>query len=143
MADNQWSRRALFNAYIATGATTPLETTVLDMNGFENLLLVGIATVTSTGNRIQVLGGTATATGAGNFSQFVGETSALTTALALDVYRPVKRFAQGQLSATAASSPIRALVAIRYGGRAQPTTQDAGITLNRLYSPVSGTATAT
>lgn len=144
----QWkelSRNAVIDMYTASGATTPLETTVLDMNGFESVIFLGLSSVTNTGNQLAVLNGTASTTGAGNFSEVFSPVgaSAVTSGIYADVYRPTKRFIQGNWEASGASAPARALVAIRYGARSVPTTQPAGTTGVRMYSPGSGTATAT
>jgi len=140
MADQQWSQKSRINAYVAVSATTPLETTVLDMLGFESVLFIAQSTVTSTAQSLRMLNGTASTTGAGNFSEVVGDTSHTATGgLYLDVLRPAKRFVQGQFTASGAAG-TRGLVAIRYGAKSQPTTQDIAVgTL--LYSPASGTAT--
>jgi hypothetical protein len=144
MPDKEWSRHSLINAYTQLGTTSPVETSVLDMNGFESVLFVVAATVTSTGNQLVVKGGTATATGAGFSEVFspVGASHVVDTLYA-DVYRPTKRFIQGSFESSAASSPTVSITAIRYGGRSLPTTQEAETTGVRMYSPGSGTATAT
>lgn len=141
MADQQWSQKSRINMYTAVSATTPLETSVLDMLNFESVLFVAQSSVTSTAQSLRMLNGTASTTGAGNFSEVIGDTSHTTTGGSyLDVFRPTKRFVQGQFTASGAAGP-RSLVAIRYGARSQPTTQDAVVTGTLLYSPASGTAT--
>lgn len=144
MPDKEWSLRSRINAYAASGTTGVLESTVLDMAGFESALIVGIATVTSTAQQLFAEGGTASTTGAGNFSQYVGDASHVSTGGEfVDLYRPTKRYLQARFSASGASAPARGLVVLRYGARSMGTTQDAsGATGVRLYSPGSGTATA-
>ena len=146
MADKELSRHALINAYGASGTTAALETSVLDMNGFESVLFIAHSSVTSTANVLAVLNGTASTTGAGNFSQVfspVGASQVTTGAVFADVYRPGKRFIQGSFNTSDATGTNKGLVAIRYGGRSLPTTQEAVTTGVRMYSPASGTATST
>lgn len=137
------SRQVRINVYPASGTTGVQETTVLDMADFENVLFIAAATVTSTAQQLTMNMGTASTTGAGNFSEAIGDSSHVSTGgLYLDVHRPTKRFVQGRFTSSGASSPARAVMAIRYGARSVPTTQDAsGATGTQLYSPGSGTAT--
>ena len=145
MADKEWSRRSRINMYGASGTTVALGTTVLDMDGFESVLFIAHSSVTSTGNDIRVLNGTASTTGAGNFSEVflpAGSSGITTGAQFVDVYRPAKRYVQA-LFETTASGTQKGLVAIRYGARALPTTQDVVTRGTQAYSPASGTSTAT
>lgn len=143
MISHDLGRQVRANAYAASGTTGVLESTVFDLNGFESILAVGIATVTSTAQQLTFQMGTASTTGVGDFSEVVGDTSHTSTGGAgLEVYRPVKRFAQARFTASGASAPARGLMVMRFGARTQPTTQDvSGIVFTYLYSPVSGTAT--
>lgn len=143
MADKEWGRHARINAYPASGTTSPQETSVLDMLGFESVMLIALTTVTSTAQQLSFQTGTASTTGAGNFSEVVGDTSHTATGgLGLDMYRPTKRFVQGRMTASGASAPARGIVAIRYGARSMAVTQDtSGLVMTQLYSPGSGTAT--
>ena len=143
MPDKEWGLRARINAYAASGTTAPQESSVMDMLGFESIMAIGIATVTSTAQQLTFNEGTASTTGAGNFSEVVGDTSHTTTGgLVLDQYRPTKRFVQARMTASGASAPARGLVVIRYGARSLPSTQDAsGAVVTQLYSAGSGTAT--
>lgn len=143
MPDLQWSRRSRINGYVeSSGTSTPLETSVLDMNGFESVMFIGVSSITSTGKSVAVAAGTASTTGAGNFSDLQGAATAFTSGAAFtDVYRPTKRYVQGRFQTTAATAAARALVAIRYGADSLPTTQDAATTGIQLYAPTSGTST--
>ena len=142
MADKEWSVRSRINGYAASGTTSPLETSVLDMNGFDSVMFVGLASVTNTGQYLSFQMGTASTTGAANFSEATGNVEqTVTGAIVMDVFEPTKRFVQGRFTASGASAPARGLLAIRYGARSLPTTQDAGSLVGRFYSPGSGTAT--
>lgn len=143
MLSHDMARQVRINAYSASGTTSPQESSVLDMQGFEGILAIGISTVSSTAQQLTFQTGTASTTGAGNFSEVVGDSSHVSTGgQFLEMYRPIKRFAQARMTASGASAPSRGLVVIRYGARSVPTTQDAsGATGEFLYSPGSGTAT--
>lgn len=142
MGDQQWGQKSRINGYAASGATTPLETTVLDMLGFESVMFIGISSATSTAQHVAMVAGTASATGAGNFSETTGEVvHSVSGAVVGDWFRPAKRFVQGRFTASGATGAARAIVAIRYGARSEPTTQDAPTVVNSFYSPGSGTAT--
>ena len=123
-----------------SGATTILKTPVIDMVDAESVLFLGAATVTSTAQWLKFRMSTASASG--GMSDATGQVDHTATGLLyLDVHRPIKRFVQGIFTASGASSPARFVGAVKYGMRSQPSTQPAGTTGLRVYSPGSGTAT--
>ena len=137
---HEMSRRTLITSVVASGTTSPLETPSLDMLGFESVLFIGISSVTSTAQHLKMKMSTASATA--GMSDATGRVEqSVTGCLYYDAYRPTKRFVQGALTASGASAPARGIVAIQYGARSSPTTQPAGTTGIRVYSPGSGTAT--
>ena len=138
--DSQWSLRSRIEVTVATGTTGNLNGDIIDMasnGGFESLLVVAGASVTSTAQHLKLQVGTAS----DSLSDATGDIQHTVQGLYLDVYRPILRFARGVFTASGASSPGRAIVSIAYGARSQPTTQPAGTTGIRLYSPGTGTAT--
>ena len=140
MPDKGWSRRSEIYGQAASGTTSVLKTPVIDMLGAEGILFMAGATVTSTAQSLRFRMSTASASG--GMSEATGDTSHTATGvLYLDVHRPSKRFVQGLFTASGASSPARFVTAIKYGLRSEPSTQPAGTTGKRLYSPGSGTAT--
>lgn len=135
---NILSESVNINAYAASGATTPLNTSVLDMDGYEGVLFIAAATVTSTAQHLKMQMGTAS----GSLSDATGRVEHSVVGLYLDVFRPTKRFVQGSFTASGASSPGRAITAIRYGARNQPATMSTALVAGlALSSPGSGTAT--
>ncbi len=121
------------------GAGNVAKTPVLDMNGFESVCFIAVATATNTSNRLAMRSGTASASG--NLSDATGDVEhTVTGALYLDHFRPTKRYVQGRFSASGATSPHVGLVALMYGARSAPTTQPAETTGVRIYSAGSGTA---
>ena len=132
------SRMSAIYATGATGATTVLNGTIVDMDGFNSVLFIAFATATSTAQHLHMEMGTDTATMEDATGTAV--VHALDT-LYLDVYRPAKRYVRGVFTASGASSVYRSLVTIQYNAIVQPTTTPASTTGKRVYSPGSGTAT--
>ena len=128
---------ALITADGATGATTALNGAIVDMDGFENVLFIAGATVTSTAQWLKMQMGTATDA----MSDATGQVDHTQATLYLDVHRPIKRFVRGVFTASGASSPYRSLITVQYGARVKPTTNATTVALDTLYSPASGTAT--
>lgn len=61
--------------------------------------------------------------------------------LVLDVYRPLKRYVRCVVDRGTANAVIDDVIAIRYGARAIPTTQPAGVIDSEAHvSPAEGTA---
>ncbi len=143
MPDKEWSRRSEIYGRAASGATTIIKTPVIDMGGSapaESVLFVAGATVTSTAQWLAFRMSTASASG--GMSEATGHVDHTTTgALYLDVNRPTKRFVQGFMTASGASSPARFIVGIKYGLRSEPSSHPSITAGTRLYSPGSGTAT--
>ena len=127
-------------AYTASGATTPLESSVIDMLQWESAIAIGAATSPSTAQGMKLLMSTASASG--GMSEATGNASAIYQSMYLEVVRPIKRYIQFQWTASGTSSPARGLTVLLNGGWSLPVTQDATTTGKVLYSPGSGTATA-
>jgi hypothetical protein len=128
------------NAYNASGATTPMQTTVLDMDGYEGVLFIAASTATSTAQHLCFEMGTGSATAV--LSEATGRVEHSVFGLYLDVYRPQKRYVMGKFTSSGATGPSRALVALRYGARNKPTTMSSALMAGlALSSPGSGTAT--
>lgn len=142
MVMNRLSENTLINGVASSGTTSPLNTSVLDMDGFEGVLFMAFATATSTAQHLKVMMGTASATN--THSDATGRVEHSVFGLYLDVFRPIKRYVQGSFTASGASSPARSVVAIRYGTRSGPTSNASGDISTgslALASPGSGTAT--
>jgi hypothetical protein len=113
----------------------------LDMTGYEGCLFIGYTQATDTSNQLIALVGTATGAMTELTGPTGGEASGIVSNLYLDVFRPPKRYIEGQMrsSGTTGNSFV---MAIRYGARTMPTTQDTASWNGRTLSPaVTGTAT--
>ncbi len=140
MPDKEWSRRSVITGVASSGITGNVKTPVFDMNGFESIMFVAVASATNSSNILAFRMSTASASG--GMSDATGKVQHTSTgALVLDVRKPTKRYVQGRYSASGATSPAVGLIGLMYGARSLPTTQPAETTVTRLYSPGSGTAT--
>ena len=127
----------------ASGTTNQIKTPVLDMDedgGFTNVMFFAAASVTATGQYLGFRMGTASASA--GLETATGDVTHTLANLYLDVHKPRFRYVQGLFTAASASSPHRAIGAIRYGARSVPTTQPAAMTGAQLYSPSTGGSTA-
>lgn len=132
IADSTW----------ATG-TTAVSGGIVDTDGYENVLFLARLETTSTAAQLIALGGTATAALSEYTGPESGEASGLLPNLFLDIHRPKMRYIQGAVYATAAAQNLY-LETILYGPRSMPTSQSTAIAHGRqLYTPNTGTATAT
>jgi len=137
MANRMFSEEAVITADFSTGTTVAQNGTIVDTDGFERVIGIGVATVTSTAQWLKWQQGTATAA----VSDTTGRVDNTVGCMYLDIDRPTMRYGRFVLTSSGASSPIRGVVTIRYRARNQPTTNDAGTTGLRLNSPGTGTAT--
>lgn len=126
------------NRSTATNATGRLNGDIVDMDGFEGVLFIADYAATNAGADSYLAVQTGTATDA--MSDTTGEQRLAVNTVFVDHIRAGKRFARGVLISTA-SGETKALLTIQYGARALPTTNPAGTTGIRVYSPGSGTAT--
>ena len=118
------------------GSSTP----VLDMDGYEGVLFVGILDTTNAANQLTVRGGTAS----GALSEFTGpaggEASGIGNRLYVDLYQPKMRYVDAVLSASGAAAN-RGIFAFQYGGRNLPATNSTVVNGRTLRTPNTGTAT--
>lgn len=135
-------------------ASTDIDSGVmLDMSGYEGALFItGIVETTAGGTtgsamlvpRHSSISTTSGLTDLGSTGQ-AGVTATLSTAdwgkqLVVDVYRPTKRYLSVSLNkAGAASWDNGPIIAIQYGGKAQPVTQSSSYVLSskQLISPTT------
>ena len=137
MAQRLFSEQSVFTQDFATGTTVAINGTIVDTDGYENVLGIAVATVTSTAQHLKWQQGTATAA----VSDTTGRVENSVGCMYLDINRPGMRYGRFVLTASGASSPYRGIITVRYGARNQPTTNDAGTTGTRLNTPGTGTAT--
>jgi hypothetical protein len=123
----------------AAGTSTITQTTGLDMAGFSGVVYVvrlGTPNATNTlkAQQCDTVGGTyadltATAVGSGTDGPLI-----------LDVARASKQFVKYVITRSGASTTIDTLVAIQYGARNRPVTQEARTQVEKYVGPVEGTA---
>lgn len=125
----------------AAAAQTAIESSILDMHGFDGVLFVALlGDVSDT----CVLGlaaeqndensGSGMATLAGAVSFTAGATSADNKMLVLDVYKPRQQFVRAKLTRTTADAVVSGIVAIQYGATSLPTSHDAAVIAQALLN---------
>lgn len=135
----RFSEDYLINGVASSGITGNVKTPVFDMNEYEAIAFMAVASATNSSNRLGFRMSTASASG--GMSDATGQVAHTTTGvLVLDVYRPTKRYVQGRYSASGATSPAVAIFGIQYDARSVPVTQSTAVGVTRLFSPGSGTA---
>lgn len=121
-----------------TGSTTP----ILDMTGYEGILFLAYAEATNASIQLFARGGTATADMSELTGPEAGEATGVAPSLYLDVYRPKERYIEGVLMCGSGGAGNSAIVGLRYGARALPTTNSTLWHGLALATPNSGTASA-
>ena len=131
---------------LSTG-TAVSKSSVIDMAGYEGVILVGLFTEdTSTAKSIHAEGGSSA--GGGDAVDLEGTSVVATTSTGYgiaicDIYKPLEQYVVGALLTTNASTGIHSMIAIRYGARVLPTTQSTDyhyVNSEVNVSPSSGTA---
>jgi hypothetical protein len=118
------------NATVA--GTTSLAGSTLDMAGFEGVLFIAaIGTITATGVPALLAQGGNQSDGS-DMANITNATSGAMTAgtddnkiAMLDVYRPQKRYVRAVVTRGTANAVVDGVIAIQYGSRLDPPTQDA------------------
>ena len=126
----------------ATAATSAIESTVIDMLGYDGVLFVTTIAVANAGNHIKVQSGTDGAVS--DAADLTGTKVICTSAnecVGVDVYRPLERYLRAYVTRTA-SSACGEIYAIQYCGSKLPIDNTTAGTLNiELHvSPAEGTA---
>ena len=107
---------------------------ILDMAGYEGVMFIAmlgdvtdtsVITLQAQQNDANQAGGMATLAGSATFT--AGAADADDDMLAIDVYRPTKRYVRPLLTSATANAVKNGVIAIRYGGRNKPVVQ--GVTV--------------
>ena len=125
-------------------ATTTIDSAVIDMAGYQGLMLHGSIGATATDNGIDVLCSTSSSTAQAE-DLLNSRLQATSTALLVDVYPwPVgKRYAFGRIIRTT-SATIGALHAIKYKARRAPVDNATSTqAVRQLANPSTGQSTST
>ncbi len=119
-----------------TAAQTELDTSVVDMQGFEGVMFVAVTgdvtassvlTLTAKGNTANSTSSPAPVTQKATAAVTAGASDSDNKVLMVDVYKPVMRYIFAALTRTAANAVIGPIIAIQYGAGLKPTTQDATV----------------
>ena len=136
---NELTRTAEIHATGATETSIALNGEIIDMasGGWTGVLILGHQNATQADAQLICQVGTAS----GSLSDTTGVVNgAAGRNLYLDINKPVARFVRGVWEAGSATIVYRSITTIPYKGRRGPSTQPAGTTGLRLYSPNTGTA---
>lgn len=127
---------------VGTTGATAASGAIIDTDGYEGVLFLAKIESTAATDQLVALGGTATNAMSEYTGPNQGEASGVLANLYLDVFRPKKRYVQGQVFASAGGKNLEVLT-ILYGPREMPITQTTTVWNGReLATPNTGTATA-
>lgn len=129
----------------AGAAQTALESDIVDMAEYEGVVFVALTGDVTDGSVLGLNVEHGDESGGGDMADTTatatftaGATSADSKILAVDVYRPTKRYVRAVLTRTTANAVIGGIIAIKYGPRKAPVTQDATVIDSEIVvSPVS------
>jgi hypothetical protein len=124
-------------APVATGTSTILQTTGLDMTGFDGCLFVVRLGSPATNNTLSIK---QAATTGGTYDALLGTSvgsHATDNPLMVDVKRPIDGFLKYEV-ARGTTTTIDTICAIQYGARTRPTTQPSGTQIEKYNSPAEG-----
>lgn len=125
----------------AAAAQTELVTDVLDMQGYEGVMFIALTgdvttasvlTLTVKGNTANSVSSPTPVTQKATAAFTADGTSADSKALMVDVFRPTMRYMFGSLTRTTANAIVGGIIAIQYGARNKPTSQDASVIASAL-----------
>ena len=126
---------------LAAAGTSALVSTVIDMQGWDGVIILGQISVANAGNYLSVAQDIAVGMGTG--ADLLGSKVICTASLqviGIDIYRPRERYLQSTITRTA-STATGVFYAIQYRGKKSPTTiARTGYAFERHVSPAEGTA---
>ena len=120
----------------ATAATTAIDSSVLDMSGYEGVMFIALTgdvtatcdlTLTVKGNTANHLTVPTPITQAATTLFAAGAADADSKALMVDVYKPALRYVFANLTRATANAVIGGIIAIQYNAKSKPTTQAASV----------------
>lgn len=110
-----------------TAGTTTRNSSIIDMQGYEGVLFVAafgtmvtlsVITLIAQQDDVNAAGGMAALAGTATYTEPATAISEIS--LALDVYKPLKRYMRAQITISAANAEIDAVYAIQYKGKKSP-----------------------
>ena len=120
----------------ATAGTSTLTTDVLDMTGYEGVMFVvltgdvtdtSVLTLTVKANSANSTSSPTPITQKASDAFTANATTADSKVIFVDVYKPGLRYVFAELTRATANAVIGGIIAIQYGSRSKPTTQDATV----------------
>ncbi len=129
--------------YFAAG-TTKRTSSIIDMAGYDGVLFIAqLGTLLDTGtidvfveqNTINSASGMARLAGQTVFTATAVEALLTQSAIIVDVYRPVERYLQCNITPAVANAVVLGITAIRYSGRKSPALNSALLKNTLLTSP--------
>ena len=144
MGNEQFQNQLITRVITAKAAAQATESeTILDMEGFEGVRFIAkfddvvsasVLTLQVQQDELNAGGGMATLTG--NATHTAAGTDGDDNLLVLDLYRPLKRYIRVQVVIATQNAVLAGVIAIQYGARKRPQTQDATVlNSNQLTSP--------
>lgn len=130
----------------AAAAQTAINSSVLDMTGYEGVMFVALTGDVTSGSVLSLLakGNTANSTSSPTpITQATATYTALSAsdsdskALIVDVFRPSLRYMFASLTRTTQDAVIGGIVAIQYSAKNKPTSQDASVIASAFAVGVS------
>jgi hypothetical protein len=117
----------------AAAATTEIDSSILDMQDWDGVLFLALlnTVVDNCVLTLKAQGNTANSTS--GMADLTGSSATLTAAsssngvLAVNVYRPIKRYLRAVLLRTTQNATLDGIIAIQYRGRVNPSTQPATV----------------
>jgi hypothetical protein len=120
----------------ATAATSELVSDVLDMSGFDGVMFIALTgdvtaasvlTLTVKANSANSVSSPTPVTQKATAAVTAGATDSDSKVLMVDVYKPTLRYVFASLTRADQNAVIGGVIAIQYGAKAKPTTQDATV----------------
>lgn len=120
----------------AAGAAgqTALTSDIVDLEGYEGVVFLALLGDVSDGSVLGLNVEHGDQSGGGdmvdttvNATYTAGATDADNKIMATEVYRPTKKYARAVLTRTTANAVLGGIIAIKYGPRKAPVTQDATV----------------
>lgn len=124
---------------------TAIEGTVLDMSGYEGVLMIVRMGAITTGGAQSIKAQQGAAAAMGDAADLEGTSQTITDAddgeiFYIDLFRPQERYVRLYVSRATQDSVVASAEYIQYGPKAAPVTQPSGTNGETHVSPAEGTA---
>lgn len=122
-------------ANAAAAGITEVDTSILDMAGFEGVMFVCLLNTVTAGSVVTVTAQQNTANQTGGMAPIANASASVTDvggassnqAIVLDVFRPLQEFVRAAVTRTTANAALDGVIAIQYAAHRKPTVQDASV----------------